>query len=149
HNSQVGHSWMTFNHVGCPVLPSGVSRCRPGSASIASSEGEGMIWQHVRVALLAGGIVAALALTARADDGAPPAPAAPATPAPQYRTVCVNEWVPENYTCTRTVYTKECKQENYTAYRCECVPETRTRTCTTYKMVPEVQTVTRKVCVCV
>ncbi len=103
-----------------------------------------MIWQQMRVALLAGGIVAATALTARADDCCAPAPCAP-----QYRTVCVHEWVPENYTTTRTVYTRECKQENYTAYRCECVPETRTRTCTTYKMVPEVQTVVHKVCVCV
>jgi len=101
-----------------------------------------MIWQHVRVALLAGGIVAATALTARADDCCTPC-------APQYRTVCVKEWVPENYQTTRTVYTRECKQETYTAYRCESVPETRTRTCTVYKMVPEVKTVTRQVCVCV
>src|SRR5262249_29695965 len=115
---------MTFNHIGCPVRPSGVSRCRPGSARVASLEGEGMIWQHVRVALLAGGIVAATALTVRADD------CCPAPCAPQTRTVCVHEWVPENYTTTRTVYTRECKQENYTAYRCECVPVTKTRTCT-------------------
>jgi hypothetical protein len=103
------------------------------------------------VALLAGGLLAAAACTARADDAAPPAPGAPA-PAdstPQYQTVCCHEWVPETYPCTRTVYRTECRQEAYTAYRCECVPETRTRTCVVNKMVPEVQTVVRKVCVCV
>lgn len=108
-----------------------------------------MIRQQIRVALLAGSLVAALALTARAEDPPKPAPAAPAADAcaPQYRTVCVNEWVPENYQTTRTVYDRVCTQEKYTAYRCEYVPETRTRTVTTYRQVPEVKEVVRHVCV--
>ena len=69
--------------------------------------------------------------------------------APTYRTVCVQEWVPEKYQCTRTVYKTECKQETYTAYKCVCVPETRTRCYTVNKMVPEVKTVVRNYCVCV
>jgi hypothetical protein len=101
-----------------------------------------MFWQRVRFALLAGVVAAVAVGSAHAGDCA--APCAPAT-----RTVCVNEWVPEQYQCTRTVYKTECKQETYTAYRCECVPETRTRTCTVYKMVPEVRTETRTCCVCV
>jgi hypothetical protein len=104
-----------------------------------------MIWQHVRVAVLAGGIVAAAGLSARADDCAPAA----AAPAPQYRTVCVKEWVPEKYEKTVTVYKKECVQEKYTAYRCETVPETRTRTVTVYEKVPVVEEICKKVCVSV
>ena len=69
-----------------------------------------MIRQQMRVALLAGSIVAATALAARAQDAPKPADPAPAADpcAPQYRTVCVKEWVPETYTTTRTVYTREC-----------------------------------------
>jgi hypothetical protein len=99
-----------------------------------------MVWQHVRTVLLAGGVAALAAIPARADD------CAPAPCAPTYRTVCVKEWVPEKYQCTRTVYKTECKTETYTAYRCETVPETRTRTCTVYERVPEVRTVVRHVC---
>src|SRR5262249_39190104 len=83
-------------------------------------------------------------LMARAEGQAPAAPCAP-----QFRTVCVTEWVPQPYQCTRTSYRTECKQETYTAYRCEYVPETRTRICTVYNKVPEVRTVTRTVCVCI
>jgi hypothetical protein len=83
--------------------------------------------QQIRVALLAGSLVAATALTARAQDPKP-APAATAAPcAPQFRTVCVKEWVPEKYETTRITYERVCREEKYTAYRCECVPETRTR----------------------
>ncbi len=103
-----------------------------------------MLRQLVRTALLAGVLASTATVTARAEDHAPAAPCPP-----QYRTVCVTEWVSEPYQCTRTSYRTECKQETYTAYRCESVPETRTRTCTVYKMVPEVQTKTRIVCVCV
>jgi hypothetical protein len=102
-----------------------------------------MAWQLVRSALLAGVLATTATVPARAEDSPP------AAPAPQYRTVCVTEWVPETYQCTRTAYRTECKQETYTAYRCECVPETRTRTCTVYKKVPEVRTETRTVCVSV
>jgi hypothetical protein len=114
-------------------------------------KGDGMIWQQMRVALLAGSLVAATALTARAEDAPKPAPAAPAADpcAPQYRTVCVNEWVPETYQTTRTVYERVCRQEKYTAYRCECVPETKTRAVTVVRHVPEVKEVVRHVTVCV
>src|SRR5436190_23770514 len=117
-----------------------------------------MVWQHPRIALLAGAVASVLALSARADDqptaAAPAAPPPAAAPAgdpcgPQFRTVCVTEWVPETYQCTRTVYKTETRQETYTAFKCECVPETRTRTCTVNRMVPEVKQVTKNVCVTV
>jgi hypothetical protein len=102
-----------------------------------------MIRQQLRVALLAGGILAALSCTVRADDaGKAPDPCAPA-----YRTITVNEWVPEQYQATRTVYKQESHQETYTAYRCESVPETRTRTVTCYTRVPEMRNEVRRVCV--
>jgi hypothetical protein len=104
-----------------------------------------MIRQQVRMAMLAG-VLAAATSAARADHA--PA-AAPAPCAPAYRTVCVKEWVPETYPCTRTVYKTEYKHEAYTAYKTECVPETRTRTCVSYRMVPEVKEVVRRVCVSV
>jgi hypothetical protein len=103
-----------------------------------------MNWQRVRTSLLAGGFLAALTAPVRAGDGPGDAPSAPAT-----RTVCVTEWVPENYVTTRTVYRTECVPEKYTAYRTECVPETRTRTCVVNRMVPEVREVVRTVCVAV
>jgi hypothetical protein len=103
-----------------------------------------MIWQHVRTSLLAGGLLAALAAPCRAGDGPCDAPCAP-----PMRTVCVTEWVPENYVTTRTVYRTECVQEKYTAYRTECVPQTRTRTCVVNRVVPEVREVVRTVCVAV
>jgi hypothetical protein len=101
-----------------------------------------MIRQQLRVALLAGGILAALSCTVRADECCKPEPCAPA-----FRTVTVNEWVPENYQATRTVYKTETHQEAYTAYKCETVPETRTRNVTVYTRVPEMQTCIKKVCV--
>jgi hypothetical protein len=103
-----------------------------------------MLWQRVRTVLLAGGVAALAAASARAEDGCAPAPCAPA---PQFRTVTVKEWVPEQYPTTRTVYKTECRTETVTAYRCETVPETRTRTVTTCKSVPTVETRTRTVCV--
>jgi hypothetical protein len=105
-----------------------------------------MSWQPVRVAVLAGSILAAATLSARAGDCCSPAPA---ECGPQFRTVCVNEWVPETYQTTRTVYKTEYKTENFTAYRCETVPEVRTRTVCFYTSVPEVKTLTRTVCTCV
>lgn len=119
-----------------------------------------MLWQRLRLALCSGAVLAAAGLAHAQDKAdralaveqgqaqqAAPAPAADC--APQYRTVCVTEWVPEQYQCTRTVYKAECRQETYTAYRCECVPETRTRTCTVYKMVQETKMVARETCTCV
>jgi hypothetical protein len=95
-----------------------------------------MVWQRVRLALLAGVVAASAALSARADDCCAPASSAPAC-------------APQPSVCTRTAYRTEYKQETYTAYRCESVPETRTYTCTVYKRVPEVRTVTCTKCVCV
>jgi hypothetical protein len=92
----------------------------------------------VRGAALAGGALAVLALGARAGE----APCAPPT-----RTVCVTEWVPEQYVATRVSYRAECALEKYTATRTECVPETRAYTCTVSRLVPEVREVVRTVCV--
>jgi hypothetical protein len=124
-------------------VPAGIGKNR--------NKGDGMIRQQIRVALLAGSLVAATAWTARADEAPQPAPAAPAADpcAPQYRTVCVKEWVPETYQATRTVYDRVSREEKYTAYRCETVPETKTRTVTMYRQVPEVKDVVRHVSVCV
>jgi hypothetical protein len=122
-----------------------------------------MMYKRVRIALLACSLVAAVSLTVRADDKAPdkkpeplPKPAEAAAPAhdacapaaPAYKTICVTEWVPENYTATRTVYKRECVPEKYTAYRTECVAETKTRTVTCYRRVTEEVEELRTVCVC-
>ncbi len=92
--------------------------------------------------VLAGCALAVLALGARAGDAPCGPPCAPAV-----RTVCVTEWVPQQYVTTRVSYRAECVQEKYTAYRTECVPETRTVTNTVYQMVPEVREEVRTVCV--
>jgi hypothetical protein len=119
-------------------VPAGIGKKR--------NKGDGMIRQ-LRVALLTGTLLAATALTARAEEGCQPAPAAPAAPcAPQFCTISVTERVPENYETTRTTYERVCRQEKYTAYRCECAPETRTRTVCVYHKVPEVKEVVRRVC---
>src|SRR5438105_2856608 len=110
----MGHSWLssTVHAIAAPECPrSGRNRRR------SRNKGEGMVWQRARLALLAGCIVAAAAVPARAGDCAAPAPCT--------RTVCCTEWVAEKFQSTRTVYKHECKRENYTAYRCECVPEIR------------------------
>jgi hypothetical protein len=101
-----------------------------------------MFRQQIRLALLAGGIVAATGWTVCADDCCQPAPCAPTM-----RTVRVKEWVPEKYETTRTVYHTEQRQENYTAYRCETVQEQRTRTCIVNHYVPCQVEKCRTVCV--
>ena len=53
-------------------MPAGIGKKR--------NKGDGMIRQ-LRVALLTGALLAATALTARAEEGCQPAPAAPAAPA--------------------------------------------------------------------
>lgn len=106
-----------------------------------------MIWQRVRIALLAGVLAAVAASSARAGDCS--APAGCGSAAPAFRTVYVNEMVPEQYQTTRTVYRREQRQETYTAYRTEMVPETRTRQVTCYKQVPETRIENRTYCVCV
>jgi len=117
-----------------------------------------MIWQRVRLALLASMVAMAAALPVapgkalagdcKTSDGKPcevisSAPAA----APAMKTIRVTECVPEHYTTTRTVYKTHKVEEKYTAYRCEKVPETRTRTVTVYDKVPVEETRTRTICV--
>ena len=102
-----------------------------------------MFRQQIRLALLAGGIVAATGWTVCANDCCQPAPCAPTM-----RTVRVKEWVPEKYETTRTVYRTEQRQENYTAYRCETVQEQRTRTCVVNHYVPCQVERCRTVCGC-
>jgi hypothetical protein len=108
-----------------------------------------MLWKRIRIALLAGALVATTALSARAQDekkdekkdeikreeikapkeeGQPITPHAAAPCAPPMQKVCVTEWVPETYQTKRTVYRTECREETYTAYRCETVMEKRVRT---------------------
>lgn len=114
-----------------------------------------MIWQRARFALLASVVLAAAAVSARAENLTPvPAGGGPvaSTPtgdcgAPATQSICVTEWVPQNYTSTVTVYKTVCVPETFTAYRNVCVPQTCTRTCTVNKMVPCVQNVVRTVCV--
>jgi hypothetical protein len=102
----------------------------------------------MRVAVLAGSILATVVTTARAGDGCG-TPACSSECAPRTKKVCVREWVNESYQATRTVYKKECKTETYTAYKCENVQEQRTRTCTVYKHVTVPEERIRKVCVSV
>lgn len=102
-----------------------------------------MMWQRIRIALLASAFLAMTAM-ARADCCTPAvAPACPTTCCK----VVVNEMVPEQYQCTRTVYKTECRQETCTVNKIECVPETRTRTVTCYRQVCETVMQTRTVCV--
>lgn len=101
---------------------------------------------RIRTHLLAGGVLAVLALGARGGDCGAPC-AAPCAPA--FRTVCCTEWVPENYVTTRTVYKTECVQEKYTAYRTECVAEQRSCTYTCNRLVPEWREEVRTCCVSV
>src|SRR5438874_2047227 len=96
-------------------------------------------------------LACAIALTAnlaRGGDCCSPAPdcCAAGCAAPVTRTICVTEWVPEQYQATRTVCRTEQRQETYTGYRTECVPETCSRTVCVMKQVPEVQTVCRTIC---
>jgi hypothetical protein len=133
-----------------------------------------MIRQRLRKSLLASVVMAVAALPVRAGDAAPAVPNAPlpnppaigggpvpfgghapyaagaphgAPCGPQMRTICVTEWVPQQYETCRTVYRQQCFQEKYTAYRTECVPQTVTRCVTVNQMVPEVREVVKTVCV--
>src|SRR5262245_49265948 len=107
-----------------------------------------MLSRQIRSSLWVGGALLALAGLARAGHhgdcgGGPAAPApgpgpgpAPA-PAPAFRTITVNEWVPETYVTTRTSYRTEYVNETYTAYRQERFPEKRIRTFTVNRLVTE------------
>jgi hypothetical protein len=70
-------------------------------------------------------------------------------PAPCFKTVCVTEWVPQNYETFRTVYKTEYTTEAFTAYKTVCVPETRTQVITVNKSVPVIKTGFRTVYKCV
>jgi hypothetical protein len=104
-----------------------------------------------------GGLVAGVALLAAAGSlqacagpcASPCAETVAAPCAPAFRTITVNEWVPENYETTRTVYKTEYKTEKYTAYRTECVPETRKVSRTVTKLVPVVENQVRTTYKCV
>jgi hypothetical protein len=103
-----------------------------------------MLLKPFRARFLIGLVAAAAVAPARADHNGGGCCEAPCAPA--MRTVTCTEWVPQQYTTTRTAYRSECRQEAYTAFRCEYSTETRTRTCTYYERVPECQTRTRTVC---
>jgi hypothetical protein len=108
-----------------------------------------MFHSHVRAALLTGVVLAAAGLPARACAPCACAPAPVTACAPAYRTVCVTEYVPENYQTTRTVYKAQCVTETYTAYRTECSAEQRVRKVCVNRMVPEVKEEVRTVYTCV
>ncbi len=110
-----------------------------------------MFWRKLHTGLLAGVLLTGTALPVRADHHghhhSASAAGGSADCGPAYRTVHVQEWVPEQYQTTRTTYRTEWKEETYTAHRTETVPETRTRTVTVNKMVPETRMETRVRCV--
>jgi len=124
-----------------------------------------MFWQRAAFALLAGTIVIATAIPARAqeemkDEKAAPAPAAApaAAPAPVsdgccYKTVCCTEWVPVKTMVERTTYKTEYKHEKCTVWKTECVPVCKERTVTCYEKIPvkkkEIRCVVKCVPVCV
>jgi hypothetical protein len=112
-------------------------------------QGEGMVCQPLRLALLIGAITAVAVSPARATHNSAPccnsAPACCST-APAYRTITCTECVPETYTVKRTCYRTECRCETYQTCRTECVPVCKERVCTVYDRVPCMQTVTKKVC---
>jgi hypothetical protein len=115
-----------------------------------------MYWRQTRLALLVIVSLAGTTLPARAQEASPPGPGIMAEgSAPQFQTVCVNEWVPEIYQRIRTVYQPEKRIKAYTAYRWECDKETGARICVPYQAtrtvcvyVPRQETVTciRTVC---
>jgi hypothetical protein len=108
-----------------------------------------MIWQRVRVALLASMVTMSMALpiarSGKAHAGSCGSDCAPATPC--YQTVKVWECVPEHYTTTRTCYKQVQVQEKYTAWKCEKVPEQRVRKVCYYEKVPCEEIRTRTCCV--
>src|SRR5262249_49777226 len=97
-----------------------------------------MIWQRVRVALLASMVTMSMALpiarSSKAHAGSCGSDCAPA--APCYQTVKTWECVPEYYTTTRTCYKQVQCQEKYTAWKCEKHPEQRVRKVCYYEKVP-------------
>jgi hypothetical protein len=107
-----------------------------------------MSTRHLIGSLFAGAALLAGAGVAQACAGPCAAPAAECA-APAYRTITVNEWVPETYETTRTVYRTQLVTQKYTAYRTECVPQTRTVSRTVTKLVPVVEERTRTAYKCV
>jgi hypothetical protein len=117
-------------------------------------QGEGMVCQPLRLALLIGAITAVAVSPVRAHHRSAPCcnpcssgvGAGVAATAPAYRTITTTECVPETYTVKRTCYRVECRTETYQTCRTECVPVCRERVCTVIDRVPCMETVTRKVC---
>ncbi len=117
--------------------------------------------RRIRVAILLGVTLAAVAVPASAQEKKPadtkkPAPQTVPIPAPGpavagdcgsgMMTVAVQECVPETYTTKRIAHKQVCTQETYQTFRCETVPVTKTRTVTCYVRQPVVKPVVRTVC---
>ena len=98
-----------------------------------------MACHRIRLALLLGAVSAFVAPLRAADD-------CPKATGPTMRTIQVTECVPEKYEVKRTCYRMVCKQETYDTFRCETECVQKERVCTVVKRIPEVKTVTRKVC---
>jgi hypothetical protein len=112
-------------------------------------QGEGMVCQPLRLALLIGAITAVAVSPARAHHNSAPCnncSSGCGSTAPAYRTITCTECVPETYTCKRTCYRVECRTEQYDTCRCECVPVCKERVCCVTERVPCVETVTKKCC---
>src|ERR1043166_4895342 len=111
-------------------------------------QGEGMVCQPLRLALLIGAITAVAVSPASANFRAPrccdPCGSSSSATAPAFRTVTCHEWVRATLPVKRTVYKVECRQETYDTCKWECVPVQRERTVCVTKMVPTWET--RKVC---
>jgi hypothetical protein len=113
-------------------------------------QGEGMVCQPLRLALLIGAITAVAVSPVRANHNQAPccnsAPTNCCSTAPAMRTITCTECVPETYTVKRTCYRTECRTEQYQTCRTECVPVCKERVCCVVKRVPCMTTQTRKVC---
>src|ERR1019366_9050084 len=107
-------------------------------------QGEGMVCQPLRLALLIGAITAVAVSPVRANNG--PECCGSGTTAPAYRTVTCTEWVRENVVTKRTAYKVECRTEQYDTCRIECVPECREHVVCVKKRVPVMTEQCRKVC---
>lgn len=97
-----------------------------------------MLFARLRNWVVAG-LLAAPTAAAAADGCCSPCPTTTC------KVTCV-EYVPEQYTTTRTCYRTECRQEAYTAYRCEMTQEQRVCTKNVMKPVCETVMVNKTVC---
>jgi len=113
-------------------------------------QGEGMVCQPLRFALLIGAITAVAVSPVRANHNSAPccnsAPTSCGSSAPAFRTITTTECVPETYTVKRTCYKHECRTETYDTCKTECVAVCKEKVCTVTERVPCMETVTKKVC---